>query len=154
MNKYKGKLAYRIGKNGQVKPLWLYITDAHYPYCSCICARGKKYLRNYNVTNANLVPIKELVIAETFCLTVSRQLLEKFRIGTVNTADFPFELRYGKMLKRFRDLHLRGKTAIMRLNAGTEEILCFRIANIDTHTYMYSLETVIRITLGECICTI
>lgn len=151
MNKYKGKLAHPIGKNGQIKQLWLYITDAHYPYCNCICARGKKYLRNVTM-NATLVPTKNLIVAETFCLTVSRQLLEKFRVGTINTADFPFELRCGRMLKRFRDL--KGKPAIMRLNAGTEEILCFPIKNIDTHTYMYSLETVIRITLGECICTI
>lgn len=151
MNKYKGKLAHPIGKNGQIKPLWLYITDAHYPYCNCICAKGKKYLRNVTM-NATLVPTKELIVAETFCLTVSRQLLEKFRVGTINTADFPFELRYGRMLKRFRDL--KGKPAIMRLNAGTEEILCFPIKDINTHTYMYSLETVIRITLGECICTI
>nr|DAN22478.1 MAG TPA_asm: hypothetical protein [Bacteriophage sp.] len=151
MNKYKGKLAHLIGKNGQIKPLWLYITDAHYPYCNCICARGKKYLRNVTM-NATLVSTKDLIVAETFCLTVSRQLLEKFRVGTINTADFPFELRCGRMLKRFRDL--KGKPAIMRLNAGTEEILCFPIKNINTHTYMYSLETVIRITLGECICTI
>ena len=152
MNKYKGKLACPIEKNGQIKPLWIYITDVHYPYCSCICARGKKYLRNYNVTNAHLVLTKKLIVAETFCLTVSKRLLEKFRVGTINTADFPFELRYGKMLKRFRDL--KGKPAIMRLNAGNEEILCFPIKNINTHTYMYSLETVIRITLDECICTI
>lgn len=152
MNKYKGRLAHPIVKNGQIKPLWVYITDAHYPYCSCIVAKGKKYLRNYNVTNAHLVPTKNLIIAETFCLTVSNQLLEKFRAGTINTADFPFELRYGKMLKRFRDL--KDKPAIMRLNAGNEEILCFPIIDINTHTYMYSLETVIRITLGECICTI
>ena len=151
MNKYKGKLAHPIGKNGQIKPLWLYITDAHYPYCNCICARGKKYLRNVTM-NATLVPTKDLIVAETFCLTVSRQLLEKFRFGTINTADFPFELRCGRMLKRFREL--KGKPAIMRLNAGTEEILCFPIKDINTHTYMYSLETVIRITLGECICTI
>lgn len=151
MNKYKGKLAHPIGKNGQIKPLWLYITDAHYPYCNCICARGKKYLRNVTM-NATLVPTKDLIVAETFCLTVNRQLLEKFRAGTINTADFPFELRCGRMLKRFRDL--KGKPAIMRLNAGTEEILCFQIKDINTHTYMYSLETVIRITLGECICTI
>ena len=151
MNKYKGKLAHPIGKNGQIKPLWLYITDAHYPYCNCICAKGKKYLRNVTM-NATLVPTKDLIVAETFCLTVSRQLLEKFRVGTINTADFPFELRYGRMLKRFRDI--KGKPAIMRLNAGTEEILCFPIKDINTHTYMYSLETVIRITLGECICTI
>lgn len=151
MNKYKGKLAHPIGKNGQIKPLWLYITGAHYPYCNCICARGKKYLRNVTM-NATLVSTKDLIVAETFCLTVSRQLLEKFRVGTINTADFPFELRCGKMLKRFRNL--KGKPAIMRLNAGTEEILCFPIKNINTHTYMYSLETVIRITLGECICTI
>ena len=151
MNKYKGKLAHPIGKNGQIKPLWLYITDAHYPYCNCICARGKKYLRNVTM-NATLVPTKDLIVAETFCLTVSRQLHEKFRVGTINTADFPFELRCGRMLKRFRDL--KGKPAIMRLNAGTEEILCFPIKDINTHTYMYSLETVIRITLGECICTI
>lgn len=151
MNKYKGKLAHPIGKNGQIKPLWLYITDAHYPYCNCIRARGKKYLRNVTM-NATLVSTKDLIIAETFCLTVSRQLLEKFRVGTINTADFPFELRCGRMLKRFRDL--KGKPAIMRLNAGTEEILCFPIKNINTHTYMYSFETVIRITLGECICTI
>lgn len=151
MNKYKGKLAHPIGKNGQIKPLWLYITDAHYPYCNCICAKGKKYLRNVTM-NATLVPTKDLIVAETFCLTVSRQLLEKFRVGTINTADFPFELRCGRMLKRFRDL--KGKPAIMRLNAGTEEILCFPIKDINTHTYMYSLETVIRITLGEYICTI
>lgn len=151
MNKYKGKLAHPIGKNGQIKPLWLYITDAHYPYCNCICARGKKYLRNVTM-NATLVPTKDLIVAETFCLTVSRQLLEKFRVGTINTADFPFELRCGRMLKRFRGI--KGKPAIMRLNAGTEEILCFPIKDINTHTYMYSLETVIRITLGECICTI
>ena len=151
MNKYKGKLAHPIGKNGQIKPLWLYITDAHYPYCNCICAKGKKYLRNVTM-NATLVPTKDLIVAETFCLTVSRQLLEKFRVGTINTADFPFELRCGRMLKRFREL--KGKPAIMRLNAGTEEILCFPIKDINTHTYMYSLETVIRITLGECICTI
>ena len=151
MNKYKGKLAHPIGKNGQIKPLWLYITDAHYTYCNCICAKGKKYLRNVTM-NATLVPTKDLIVAETFCLTVSRQLLEKFRVGTINTADFPFELRCGRMLKRFRDL--KGKPAIMRLNAGTEEILCFPIKDINTHTYMYSLETVIRITLGECICTI
>ena len=151
MNKYKGKLAHPIGKNGQIKPLWLYITDAHYPYCNCICAKGKKYLRNVTM-NATLVPTKDLIVAETFCLTVSRQLLEKFRVGTISTADFPFELRCGRMLKRFRDL--KGKPAIMRLNAGTEEILCFPIKDINTHTYMYSLETVIRITLGECICTI
>ena len=151
MNKYKGKLAHPIGKNGQIKPLWLYITDAHHPYCNCICAKGKKYLRNVTM-NATLVPTKDLIVAETFCLTVSRQLLEKFRVGTINTADFPFELRCGRMLKRFRDL--KGKPAIMRLNAGTEEILCFPIKDINTHTYMYSLETVIRITLGECICTI
>lgn len=151
MNKYKGKLAHPIGKNGQIKPLWLYITDAHYPYCNCIYARGKKYLRNVTM-NATLVPTKDLIVAETFCLTVSRQLLEKFRVGTINAADFPFELRCGRMLKRFRDL--KGKPAIMRLNAGTEEILCFPIKDINTHTYMYSLETVIRITLGECICTI
>ena len=151
MNKYKGKLAHPIGKNGQIKSLWLYITDAHYPYCNCICAKGKKYLRNVTM-NATLVPTKDLIVAETFCLTVSRQLLEKFRVGTINTADFPFELRCGRMLKRFRDL--KGKPAIMRLNAGTEEILCFPIKDINTHTYMYSLETVIRITLGECICTI
>ena len=151
MNKYKGKLAHPIGKNGQIKPLWLYITDAHYPYCNCISARGKKYLRNVTM-NATLVPTKDLIVAETFCLTVSRQLLEKFRVGTINTADFPFELRCGRMLKRFREL--KGKPAIMRLNAGTEEILCFPIKDINTHTYMYSLETVIRITLGECICTI
>lgn len=151
MNKYKGKLAHPIGKNGQIKPLWLYITDAHYPYCNCICAKGKKYLRNVTM-NATLVPTKDLIVAETFYLTVSRQLLEKFRVGTINTADFPFELRCGRMLKRFREL--KGKPAIMRLNAGTEEILCFPIKDINTHTYMYSLETVIRITLGECICTI
>lgn len=152
MNKYKGKLARHINKNGQPIGPWLYITDSHYPHCYCICARGKKYLRNQVVPNANLVLTRNLVVAETFCLTVSRQLLERFRVGTINTADFPFELRYGRMLKRFRDL--KGKPAIMRLNAGTEEILCFPIANINTHTYMYSLETVIRITLGECICTI
>ena len=151
MNKYKGKLAHPIGKYLFLLPLWLYITDAHYPYCNCICAKGKKYLRNVTM-NATLVPTKDLIVAETFCLTVSRQLLEKFRVGTINTADFPFELRCGRMLKRFRDL--KGKPAIMRLNAGTEEILCFPIKDINTHTYMYSLETVIRITLGECICTI
>ena len=92
MNKYKGKLAHPIGKNGQIKPLWLYITDAHYPYCNCICARGKKYLRNVTM-NATLVPTKDLIVAETFCLTVSRQLLEKFRVGTINTADFPIRVR-------------------------------------------------------------
>lgn len=152
MNKYKGKLACPIKKHGQTKPLWIYITDVHYPYCSCICARGKKHLRNYNVKNAHLVLTKKLVVAETFCLTVSKHLFEKARVCDLSATDFPFKSRYEKMLKRFKELN--GAPAIMRLNTRSNEILCLPIVDISTYTYQYSLKKVIRIALGKCICTI